>query len=104
MAPDNYNGRMTTRFLIDGMLSGTGVRDVVNGGYVEPIAIGLSAALSRDVAAWQQKYEDAHFAGFTDDLVNELDKRELLLASRAESELGDGAVGYFSNGRMKHLT
>jgi len=95
---------METDYLIDGMLSGTGVRDTVNGGYVEPGAIGLSSLLVRDIAAWQQKYEEAHFAGFPEELVADLDEEGLVLSSRAAGELGGKSVGYYSNGRLKRLT
>ena len=90
--------------LIDGMLSGTGVRDAVAGGYVVPDALGLSALLAADIAAWQRKYEEAHFAGFPTNLVTALDEEGLVLASRAGRELSGKSIGYFSNGRMERLT
>lgn len=94
---------MTTEFLIDGMLSGTGVRDAVNGGYLRPDTIGLSPSLASDVAEWHRKYENAHFAGFPDSAVTDLDEEGLALLSRAQAELPNKCVGYFSNGRMKRL-
>ena len=94
---------MTTDFLIDGMLSGTGLRDAREGGYVEPMALGLSASLSSDVAAWQRRYEAAHFADFPEQVVGDLDKEGLVLASRAQTELRGKTIGYFSNGLMKRL-
>jgi hypothetical protein len=94
---------MTADLLIDGMLSGTGVRDAVAGGYVAPDTIGLSAQLVADLAAWQRKYEGAHFAGFPANAVAVLDEEGLALASRARCELSDKSVGYFSNGRMERL-
>lgn len=94
---------MTTDLLIDGMLSGTGVRDAVAGGYVAPNAIGLSAQLVADIAGWQRRYEEAHFAGFPADAVALLDDEGLALTSRVHGELGDKSVGYFSNGRMERL-
>jgi hypothetical protein len=94
---------METELLIDGMLSGSGIRDVVNGGYVDPASLGLSSLLLRDLASWHAQYEDAHFAGFPDDRVSELDKKGLVLASRVGEELIRAKVGYFSNGLMKRL-
>ncbi len=94
---------MIADFLIDGMLSGTGMRDAIAGGYVLPGAIGLSAPLVADLAAWQRKYEDAYFSGFPVDAVAALDEEGLALASRAQRELGGKNVGYFSNGRMERL-
>ena len=94
---------MTTDLLIDGMLSGTGVRDAVEGGYLQPEAIGLSTSLAVDVADWQRRYEDAHFAGFPGDLVASLDVEGLALRLRVQAELPDKSAGYFSNGRMIRL-
>lgn len=94
---------MTTDFLVDGMLSGTGLRDAKAGGYVEPRTIGLSASLADDVAAWQRRYEEAHFAGFPEDVVSDLDRAGLALASRVQAELRGRTVGYFSNGLMMRL-
>jgi hypothetical protein len=94
---------MATEFLIDGMLSGTGVRDAINGGYVDPQYLGLSESLTCSLASWQAQYEDAHFAGFPDNRVAELDKEGAALASRLRDELPGVTVGYFSNGLMKRL-
>ena len=96
---------MTTELLIDGMLSGTGVRDAREGGYVKPLSLGLSASLAADLGDWQNRYEEAHFAGFPEDAVDELDKEGLSLASRAQAELGKVTnIGYFSAGRMMRLS
>lgn len=94
---------MTPDLLIDGMLSGTGVRDAAAGGYVAPDAIGLSPQLVADITAWQRRYEEAHFAGFPANAVAILDDEGLALASRVRSELSDKNIGYFSNGRMERL-
>ncbi len=95
---------MTTAYLIDGMLSGTGVRDAINGGYREPREIGLSEALAGEIANWQQRYEEAHFDGFPDNLVAELDRQGLAITMQARTELADIEIGYFSNGQLKRLS
>ncbi|WP_421694508.1 hypothetical protein [Aestuariivirga sp.] len=94
---------MMTDLLIDGMLSGTGVRDADAGGYVALDDIGLSAQLVADIANWQRKYEHAHFTGFPANVVASLDEEGLVLASRVQGELIDKCIGYFSNGRMERL-
>lgn len=94
---------MTTDLLIDGMLSGTGVRDAVGGGYVALDVLGLSTQLATDISAWQKKYEEAHFAGFPASEVGALDEAGLILAARVGEELIDKSIGYFSNGRMERL-
>ncbi|NML92665.1 hypothetical protein [Novosphingobium olei] len=94
---------MTTDYLIDGMLSGTGLRDTKNGGYVEPLAVGLSASLTDDLIAWQKSYEDAHFSNFPITIVNDLDREGIALSARAQVELPGKKIGYFSNGLMKRM-
>jgi hypothetical protein len=94
---------VTTDLLIDGMLSGTGVRDAVQGGYLQPEAVGLSTSLGADVADWQRRYEDTHFAGFPKAGVASLDEEGLALRLRVQAELPVKSVGYFSNGRMTRL-
>lgn len=94
---------MTSDILIDGMLSGTGLRDAVNGGYLRSEAVGLSSPLASHVADWQRRYENAHFAGFPEDIVANLDEEGLLILSKVQVELPNKRVGYFSNGRMKQL-
>ncbi|WP_416463560.1 hypothetical protein [Sphingomonas sp. VDB2] len=94
---------MATELLVDGMLSGTGIRDAINGGYIDPKSIGLSEQLACGLTSWLARYEDAHFAGFPDDLVAELDKNGMALASRIREELTGTTVGYFSNGLMRRL-
>ena len=89
---------------MDGMLSGTGVRDAIRGGYVEPVTIGLSPSLAIEIKAWQRSYEEAHFAGFPVAVVAALDREGLALTSRAQAELGNKTIEYFSNGRMERLT
>jgi hypothetical protein len=98
-----YASPVAPNLLIDGMLSGTGVRDAVSGGYVEPKAIGLSASLAAELVAWQRRYEEAHFADFPEHVVAALDDEGLVLASRADAELRGRSVGYFSHGSTKRL-
>lgn len=93
---------MSTNILIDGMLSGTGLRDAINGGYLTSDAV-LSSSLSADLADWQRRYEDAHFAGFLEDHIASLDEEGLALHLRVQAELSGKSVGYFSNGRMSRL-
>jgi hypothetical protein len=92
---------MVSRYvLIDGMLSGTGIRDAIEGGYIEPSAMGLSPTLCSDLAEWLLRYEDAHYEGFKPEIVEQLDQAGLLLAGRVSAERTDIKVGYFSDGRM----
>jgi len=95
---------MMVDFLIDGMLSGTGIRDAINGGYVDASTLGLSNDFAKDLSAWQQRYEEAHFAEFPLEEVIVLDREGKVLARRAAVELPERSFGYFSNGQMKLLS
>jgi hypothetical protein len=94
---------MSADLLIDGMLPGTGIRDAVNGGYVEPASLNLSGSLVNDIAEWQERYEACHFANFPIETVTELDEEGVSLAARAAAALPGICVGYYSNGLMKRL-
>ncbi len=58
---------MTMKYLtVDGMFSGTGVRDSVEGGYLNLQKLELSGQLIARISAWLSDYEDAHFMQYED--------------------------------------
>lgn len=90
--------------LIDGMLSGTGIRDAVNGGYIEPSDIGISSELAHRISVWLVAYEDAHFHQYEDQEKNAaLDQEGLEIVRAVRSELPAAKVGYFSNANMTEI-
>ena len=42
----------SSNLIVDGMLSGTGIRDGDEGGYLEPSKIDLSENLCKKISAW----------------------------------------------------
>jgi len=50
--------------VVDGGLSGTGIRDKYDGGYIYPADLGLSPEITAHIGAWVSKYENEHFTGF----------------------------------------
>ena len=91
-------------FIVDGMLSGTGIRDGVNGGYLELHEIGISDVLQRRIDTWLSRYEDAHYHQYKN--KNEtalLDQQGIELAKMIKTELPTAAVKYFSNADMKEI-
>lgn len=87
---------------IDGMMSGTGIRDSVEGGYLRPSDVGLSEELQRRLSAWLRRYEDAHYAQYEDRLeVAKLDEEGQAICAEVEAELRDAKVDYFSSADMK---
>jgi hypothetical protein len=90
--------------IIDGMLSGTGVRDAAAGGYLAPNDVGLSTDLIKRIANWLIEYENAHYHQFGDKLENDrLDQEGAAIAMCVQEELPDTRVEYFSNAQMRTL-
>jgi hypothetical protein len=90
--------------MIDGMLSGTGVRDAVDGGYVELAELGLSPNFLDIFAIWLARYETAHYKQFDDPReVEALDSIGLELCDLLAQELPESKIEYFSAARMKEM-
>jgi hypothetical protein len=92
------------KLIIDGMLSGTGIRDSINGGYLELDELGISKELQAEITDWLRSYESAHFHNFKNHDVNKkLDKAGLEITDHVRKELPSTEVKYFSNAYMKLL-
>lgn len=90
--------------VVDGCLSGTGVRDAVEGAYLSASAIGISDSLGDEISAWQRRYELAHFRSFTDLAeVDKLDAEGMALRQKLSLELAQAKVQYFSSAKMRLL-
>jgi len=96
---------MSPLFLtIDGMLSGTGIRDAANGGYLEPGELGISEALQHRIGLWLSSYEDAHFHEYKDSERNiTLDQEGIAISKMIRDELPNADVTYFSNASMRKI-
>ena len=94
----------TTHLIVDGMLSGTGIRDGDHGGYLMPSDIGVSADLTFRILEWLKHYENAHFFQFKNALENQmLDTQGLEIARLLKAELPNIKVTYFSNVELKEI-
>lgn len=93
-----------TTLLIDGMLSGTGIRNAIEGGYIAPSQLTLSPDLCATLTAWVSRYEQAHFSGYSDEaVISGLDREGIVLRDRLADERPDHKVGYYSDALMKRL-
>lgn len=91
--------------VVDGMVSGTGVRDRYARGYVELAALGLSFELAGQVGAWLAQYREAHYEGFDDEeAIAALDAQGMALTRLLQSELPSAKLQYFSAARTRLLT
>ncbi|MBF5046245.1 hypothetical protein FGE12_27765 [Aggregicoccus sp. 17bor-14] len=89
---------------IDGLMSGTGIRDSFAGGYISPSDLKLSELLQRRISNWLSRYEQAHFRQYDSvDELSELDAEGLAIARVVRDELPGSKVEYFSSGRMAKL-
>lgn len=90
--------------VVDDNLSGTGVRDAVEGVYLTPSAIGISDGLSDEISAWQKRYQPAHFRSYTDSAeVDKLDAEGLALRQKLSVELAQAKMQYFFSAKMRLL-
>lgn len=89
---------------VDGSMSGTGIRDSIQGGYIKPSTLNLSPPLQERLSLWLGRYEDAHFRQYSDPVeVAELDAEGLSIARLVRDELPDSKVEYFSDARVARL-
>jgi hypothetical protein len=90
--------------LVDGMLSGTGVRDATGGGYVDLAELGLLPNVVQLITGWLARYQIAYYRQFDDPReVQALDEIGLELCGRLAQELPGSKIGYFSAARMEKL-
>ena len=91
--------------IIDGMVSGSGIRDSVEGGYLRPEDLGLSTTLKHKITCWLECYEDAHYAGYKDEgIVAKLDAEGMEICSLVSSEVGESKVEYYSAAEMMNIS
>ena len=89
---------------IDGMLSGTGIRDSLTGKYLDPKEAGFSPELVQRIERWVIDYETAHYHQFNDEAENRrIDQEGIEIARQAQLQLPEAKVEYFSNAQMRKI-
>jgi hypothetical protein len=89
---------------VDGMLSGTGIRDKDKGGYIPLENMHLPDEVVDKIRSWLSRYELAHYKGFTDlQEVECLDRDGIAITENLKSLLLDSKVEYFSAALMKNV-
>ena len=93
------------RYLIlDGMLSGTGIRDAVEGGYLGHSQLEISGELSARIHRWLAAYAESHYRQHADaEIVANLDSEGIELCKLLRQELPADKIGYFSDATMQTL-
>lgn len=93
---------MNHYLVIDGMLSGTGIRDQYETGYLEPQILGLSDETLSWLNEWRLRYADQHHHGYQDrKIVAELDAEGVNIARQIKHELPEAKISYFSDALMQ---
>ena len=97
--------KMTNKqFLVDGMLSGTGIRNATEGGYIKPSELGISHGLSERISVWLSGYADLHYGQYKDDSQRKiLDVEGMEICYLLRKERPDLKFDYFSDARMEKM-
>lgn len=89
---------------VDGMLNGTGIRDSIVGGYLDPSVIGVSLETKERISKWLSRYEDAHYMQYQDKAEIEwLDLEGIEICKRLISELPGYKICYYSSAKMSKI-
>ena len=90
--------------VVDGMLSGTGIRLKYAGGFIKLDQLPISTDLKKDISTWVLRYQNEHFENFQRVDVNaQLDNHGLKIVENLRETLGTNSVVYFSNAYMRYL-
>jgi orotate phosphoribosyltransferase-like protein len=91
--------------VVDGMISGTGIRDQYEGIYIDPQSLGISTSLIEKLQIWLKTYEEEHHKNYTDvELVKKLDKEGIEISKAIARELKDSKITYYSDANQtRHL-
>ena len=90
--------------IVDGMLSGTGIRDGIAGGYVSPDEIIKNEELKTDINGWRDRYAEEHYFQFENrEAIKKLDAEGIELAKRISLLLPEVTVEYYSAAHMKRM-
>lgn len=86
---------------IDASLSGTGIRNQYEGGYITPEELNLNDEIIHLLKDWLSEYEEEHYNGYENNQrIDELDKKGKKIALMIKNSLSEVKVEYFSDARM----
>lgn len=90
--------------VIDAVLNSSGIRNMTEGGYLEPSELKLSKATISKINNWLFRYSMEHYNGFKNkELIEELDNEGLDIAKIIKNEIKDVKVSYFSSAKLKYI-
>lgn len=87
--------------ILDGMRSGTGLRDGVNGGYISLENLGISEKTKAAIENWQSRYTKMQSYEYENLIeVENLDIEGLEIAKALKIEMPNNDIRYFSDAKM----
>jgi hypothetical protein len=87
--------------IVDGMFSGTGIRDSVDGGYLKPDTLAISPSLRERITSWLSRYGEAHLSQYKNESeILSLDNEGLEICRSLRDELPDAKIEYYSSAKM----
>jgi hypothetical protein len=82
--------------VIDGMLNGTGIRDLVDNEYIRPEELELDIALIERIKKWLEKYALAYYENFiNNDRIEILDAEGLGITIAIKNALPNCKIDYY---------
>jgi hypothetical protein len=90
--------------IVDASLNGTGIRDVYNGGYIDPRGLDLNHNLICKISKWKKRYEKEFYNNYTNvGYIDSLDNEGIEIAKAIQQELKEAKIEYFSDAMMKKI-
>lgn len=90
--------------IVDSYLGGTGIRDMNEGGYIDPESLGLEPDLISKINNWLKEYNDEFFKQYGNkNLIQSLDDEGLKICKEISLILKDTKIIYFSDALMKTI-
>jgi hypothetical protein len=91
--------------VVDGYQGGTGIRNAIEGGYINLDTLKLTTDFVSNIKQWVSDYADLSYTGYEDQAVQQqLDERGIELTKELQNLLGpEYKVQYYSDGFSKEL-
>lgn len=90
--------------IVDGEMSGTGVRDCASGRYIDLMELNIPNVLVKRIKSWINAYWEEQYINFPDIAkINWLDQDGIDISRMLRNVLQDVDVKYFSSAETKYI-
>jgi hypothetical protein len=88
--------------IVDGMISGTGIRGEYEGEYIDPKLLKISLELIGKLNNWHERYKQEFYNNYADETkVQQLDKEGVEISRDVSNEIENCKVSYFSDADLR---